>query len=329
MAAGLAYAWTNYTARVQMLSAKADPGRAELWSQPVFVTGTTLPARPGHPPRTCPASFEVSQIFYYTENIFTHGVNIFQVTRYPSSRDVQVYWSRTDSRYHNGPNFTYEVVRVLEDGEVAATAPDTMTSSSATFPGLAYNSTFSFSVSSRNSLGPAPSASEVFVPSQEVIDSLSPRSVTAIYRENSDQMEVSWSRPPSHSGVKTYTIFWCSRKNHFIKDCEGVLDFATVSPDIVEEDTEEAKVSKVAESSKYEDTLIYSIRGLDPALVYRLGVAANADSVVSSGLQWSSCTIVNREMRDGWVRELSVGASGAEWLQVTLTALIYLTRAAS
>ena len=77
MAAGLAYAWTNYTARVQMLSAKADPGRAELWSQPVFVTGTTLPARPGHPPRTCPASFEVRQIFYYTENIFTFTVQIF------------------------------------------------------------------------------------------------------------------------------------------------------------------------------------------------------------------------------------------------------------
>ena len=77
-------------------------------------------------------------------------------------------------------------------------------------------------------------------------------------------------------------------------------------------------MSKVVESSKYKDTLIYSIRGLDPALVYRLGVAANADSAVSSGLQWSSCTIVNREMRDGWVRELGVEARGAEWLQVAM-----------
>ena len=84
-----------------MRSATADiEASPDLWSSPRLVTGSTLARRPDSPPRMCRGCFEA--------------------VIHPEHRDIYVYWTKTEPRYHNGPNFEY-VARMLDRETVGET----------------------------------------------------------------------------------------------------------------------------------------------------------------------------------------------------------------
>ena len=79
-----------------MRSATADiEASPDLWSSPRLVTGSTLARRPDSPPRMCRGCFEA--------------------VIHPEHRDIYVYWTKTEPRYHNGPNFEYVSWRLDSD----------------------------------------------------------------------------------------------------------------------------------------------------------------------------------------------------------------------
>ena len=99
----LHFAWTSYTVKVRMMSAKANTSDTRLWSDPTIVTGTTLPRRPDNPPATTQGSFEAFN--------------------YPTNRAVVVYWSQIAPQHHNGRGFKYNIDKVLENDEEASIRP--------------------------------------------------------------------------------------------------------------------------------------------------------------------------------------------------------------
>ena len=295
----LLYAWTNYTVQVKMISAKADLTNSALWSDAATVSGTTLAVKPSRAPVTCGASF--------------------QITRYPNHRDIYVYWQQLRQRYHNGPNFRYEIVQIMSGDERLSLLPVEVTDSYAKFTNMTYVDQYKFSVTSVNSEGEAPGSSKVSVPDQETIHKLSPIAVTTIYNNdrNMDFVKISWFKPRSATDdqIKSYTIFWCQRQQRLDTQCTGLLEFATVSPGLDSQKilaVKDVSVSQV--KSVNPETLIYSL-DLPVDIDYLISVAANTDTA-SSGMVKSSCTIINDQMKEGWIREMSVERTGSSWLQL-------------
>ena len=284
----LPYAWTNYTVRVRMLSAKAKAGDTRLWSDPAVVTGSTLARRPDTPPRTTQGSFEVFN--------------------YPTNRAVVVYWSQIVPQYHNGPGFRYDIVSVLENGEETSVRASEVTHSYAKFGILPSHSNFTFIVNSVNDQGSSPGSSRVFVPAKSVISSLVPRAVTVIYNSK-DEIRISWFKPANtkHHSVVNYTVFWCPKEKVVQRRCDGLLEFATVNPDTktVSDDRLEF------EDDNNHETLLYQVK-LPPKIGYSFSVSANAEAG-SSGMVWSTCSVLNDRMREGWVRDLTKEMVGDTW----------------
>ena len=285
-----------------MRSAAAAPeSRPDLWSAPSLVTGSTLARQPDQPPRMCPGCFET----------------VVQ----PDTRDVIVYWTKTEPRYHNGPNFKYVVRRIQtkysEDDETVVLNEEKVESSYVEFRNMDLITCCDFSVTSRNDEGEAAKPPYSFnIGPQETLDDISPQSVTVIYSEASSQMSVSWLRPPGilSGSIQSYTVFWCERKRFTDTFCQTYLQFEDVHPD----NGEHASSSTLAMASdSSENTLIYQLN-LPADKEYKIAVAANVEGKLkmSSGMIWSSCEIVNDEMSSGWVREVNVERVGAGWMEV-------------
>ena len=287
---GLNYSWTEYQVRVKMVSLKANLSDTRLWSDAAIVSGMTMSQPPGHSPVTCQASF--------------------QINRYPQTRDIFVYWQKIDQRFYNGPNFHYEIANITSGGEPVAYSPDEVTESFAKFSRLPYNKSFEFSVVSVNDEGSAPESSLVTVPVQELITSITPRSVTTIYHGN--QLKISWFKPQDVSQVESYTIFWCQRGPVTDTHCYGKLEFEHVN--VTAGYVTDGVVASLVEISS-NDALIFSLNLTTTDTEYILYVAANTEQG-SSGMEESVCTIINDKLKDGWVREVLLERVGDTWTQV-------------
>ena len=194
----LEYDWTNYSLAVRMISARADQTDERLWSRPVWLSERTLPSSPDFPPRTAPGTFQA-------------------VEETGGRRTVWVYWSQLEVGRHNGPGFNYSARALLNRPQ--SQLPVLLTPSFAQFPGLPATSGLNFSVSSYNEAGGASQSSRVFVPSQDIVESSAPTSVTTIYSSEDQSYKVSWF-PPS-SSVTSYTIFWCETHTSLPSQCSG------------------------------------------------------------------------------------------------------------
>ena len=196
-----------------------------------------------------------------------------------ASRTVFVYWSQTEPRHHNGPGFNYSV----RTAQAPQLSPLLLTPSFAQFPGLPTKSGLNFSVSSYNEEGTASQGySRVFVPSQKVVEATAPTSVTTLYSSEDGSYKVSWFPPPPSAlpPVTSYTIFWCETQTSLPSQCSGRLDWV------------ESPV-RGESSSPGPHLMVHSLQHLaETKKEYELAVAANSPAG-SSGLVWSSCTVIN------------------------------------
>ena len=252
-----------------MRSATADiESSPDLWSSPRLVTGSTLPRRPDSPPRMCRGCFEA--------------------VIHPEHRDIYVYWTKTEPRYHNGPNFEY-VARRLDRETVDETI---VRSSYAGFSNISLSEIFSFNVTSRNDEGEAVLLPySLSVPPQDLIDQISPQAVTIIYRENFNKITVSWIRPKafnSSEDILSYTVFWCEKVRFSDSFCQTVLHFENVYP--YDDNHLSSVLTKANDSS--DETQMYHLN-LPIEKEYRIAVAANTrKQQISSGIVWSSYEII-------------------------------------
>ena len=192
-----------------MLSGKGNISDPKYWSKVSEISGATLPREPQSAPRTRPGSFEV------IDNL--------------KERTVIIYWQKLEEKYHNGPNFGYDITQVKE-GEISQPIlPSNHMSAYAEFKKLKLDN-YTFFVTSKNDIGPAPNASKIFVPHRDKLTAIQPKSFTKTYLEENNTFEVAWFPPKDKSMIVSYTIFWCKFPQDRPYQCDGKLDWIDVEP---------------------------------------------------------------------------------------------------
>jgi len=271
--------YTLYTVEVTMMT-NLPTTPPSLHSPPVLSTIRTQPAPPPRPPTTTLASFEVVES--------------------GDTCTVTVYWQSLHPWEQSGPEFTYTVSRL---GGHKHTLPHKLTQSYAQFTSLPSDQSYSFSIASSNSAGTSSSVATVSVPPPSTTTSLLPRSVTKIYEED-DIFTLSWLPPSSSALVTSYTLFWCLSTSGQDRpyQCEGYLDWKTITTEQLNGSLSHSLVLPMTTS---------------PAPVFQLAVAANT-ATLSSGLQWTTCTVksdrgVTTKVSDVMVDTVSARSLVVRW----------------
>ena len=194
------------------------------------------------------------------------------------TRTVIVYWQRLSRQEQYGPDFEYVVREVTGDVN-----PTEVRTSHARFESLSAGPQ-SVSIFSTNSAGSSAQYSVVDVPASPDLTDLLPRSVTKVYRKD-EALFVSWLAPTTTSQtVSNYTVFWCRADSgrDIPHQCDGDIGWVTLPSH-------------------------YTNKSLDlhPDTVHQIAVAANYPRL-SSGLQWTTCTISNRAGTVTTVSEVKV-----------------------
>eukprot|EP00090_Calanus_glacialis_P006187 TRINITY_DN14855_c0_g1_i1.p1 TRINITY_DN14855_c0_g1~~TRINITY_DN14855_c0_g1_i1.p1 ORF type:complete len:1361 (-),score=228.52 TRINITY_DN14855_c0_g1_i1:1042-5124(-) len=270
----LDHAWTNYTIQVKMLSGKGNISDPKYWSKVSEITGSTLATRPQFAPRTHPGSFEV-------------------ITG-QKERTVIMYWEKLQEKDYNGPNFEYVITDVLEGEKSFPIQPSNQMSAYAEFKRLKLDN-YTFFVTSKNEIGPAPNVSKIFVAQKDKLTSIQPISITKTYLEEKNTVEVAWFPPKDKSMIQSYTIFWCKFPKERPYQCDGKLDWVDVEP------------------YPKNQTMIHKIP-LPDSEIYQLAVAANTEHY-SSGMVWSTCSIIKNKVLSK-VKDVTVDNTGEDFALV-------------
>jgi len=278
--------YSLYTVEVAMIT-NLPTTPPSLHSTPVQVSERTKPAPPTRPPRTTLAGFEV-----------LGGAGPVSI--------VLIYWQSLQPWEHYGPQFGYQVTLVGGEQFSLTPVPAKVTSCYAQFENLPSENTFSFSIASINSAGISPPVVTASVPTYRATTSLLPRSVTKIYEED-DIFTLSWLPPLSSEDVTSYTLFWCNSTSGRDRpyQCEGYLEWKTITTDQLNGSLSHSLLLPMESTSSRAST------------VYQLAVAANT-ATLSSGMQWSTCTVkndmsVSTRVTDVTVDALSDGSVDLRW----------------
>lgn len=292
----LAFAWTNYTVEVKMISgvekledldpfdlyhinstkvckveaktfSESKPVKTvqtciqdgPLWSDSVTVSGKTESSIPPHAPKTAPGSFEV-----------VGGLE---------ERSVLIYWQKLPPTIYNGPGFGYDVTEVIEDGRVVPIVPNHIANAYAKFDRLNLIN-YTFFITSKNDIGDAPDTSSVFVAGSDLLKNIMPKSFTKIDMSGR-KFEVAW-RPPKHAHLVTsYTVYWCRAEDNRDRpyQCDGKLEWKKV---------------EIEASNDKNETFISSVT-LPTDDIYQMAVSAETKEF-SSGMVWATCTIIQNRV---------------------------------
>ena len=253
----------EYTVQIKLLSAVANASDDRMWSDIAEQRNRTLPSTPANPPTTVFGGFEMVDVS-------------------PTERNVFVFWKQIHPFEKNGPDFRYSVVskRTANPWHIAGItesleeSPGKVTESYALFSRLSDATSYQVTVTSINSQGTSQQNSTMVIPSNEnnQLHKLAPLASTKIVY-NSTLFEISWLPPeqPSHP-ITSYTIFWCLDKDGHDRPykCVGNLDWKVV------------------------DATHRSVNiSLPTNHVYQFAVAANSYDAISSGMVWTTCTVLH------------------------------------
>ena len=213
------------------------------------------------------------------------------------SRAIIVYWQRLSRREQYGPDFEYVVREITGD-----VLPTEVRTSHARFESLS-GSPQSFSIFSKNSEGSSSQYSVVNVPASQNMTDLQPRSVTKVYRAD-EELFVSWLAPSSPLKVTNYTVLWCRADSgrDTPHQCDGDIQWTTAPP-----------------------RLTSMSLPLVTAGVHQVAVAANYEGL-SSGLQWTTCTISNRAGTVTRVTDIAVGEGQMASSQIKVRWSLYCSK---
>jgi hypothetical protein len=260
--------YAKYTVQIKLLSAVANKSDERMWSEIAEQRHRTLASVPLESPKTALGGFEIVDVS-------------------PTERKVLVYWKQIRPIEKNGPDFRYEVASWMKgsvlpiDGEpeLPINSDIHVTESYASFPRLSSTSIYKIDITSANSQGRASKNSSIVIPSNQnhQLHRLAPRASTKIVY-NDTLFEISWLPPqdPSYP-VISYTIFWCLDKDGHDRpyQCEGKLDWTKVG----------------AEHRSINITLPTNH-------VYQFAVSANSEGTMSSGMAWTTCTVLHNKVLD-------------------------------
>ena len=239
----LEYSFTNYNVRIRIKS-KFTVDTKEMWSKYSSVSFQTKARTPNVAPIMC--------------------ANCFSITDYGN---VYVYWKDLKDYEKNGKNFRY-LVQVFDENEKMI---------------LSKNETQKTLLMIGNDFNAKAMHVKVFSANKEgVSNKFSAINVTLLQRELSSNQKllkfrkelidpvyrITWKlQPAMEKEIKDFTLFWCHSKNEIPNQCEGGVEFETVTAD--------KKIFELIAHSSMNFAIIVNYK--DP-------------NKVNMGMQWAECT---------------------------------------
>uniref|UniRef100_A0A182W8G9 Fibronectin type-III domain-containing protein n=1 Tax=Anopheles minimus TaxID=112268 RepID=A0A182W8G9_9DIPT len=258
----LPYAATQYDVRIRMRTNSTEEGE-DLWSNHTSCLFDTLPRKPDLPPDVPLGGFEDS-----------------------NEQHLFVYWRELDNWQHNARSgFYYNITMEGPNGKIIERINSTV--------GMidrhrVPDTNYTFQIRSANPEGNSERSSELFVPSRRhrlgkpLIDKL---------LSDSGQFALSWKPPSSaHPTITSYTVFWCNTTSNSPNDCNGSINFTSVTPN--------------------QTTFLLS----DAGSTLNFAVAANSGRL-SSGMVWAACTATHKS---------DIGKLKTIWITDMLSSYIHL-----
>uniref|UniRef100_A0A182R1P4 Fibronectin type-III domain-containing protein n=1 Tax=Anopheles funestus TaxID=62324 RepID=A0A182R1P4_ANOFN len=259
----LPYAATSYDVRIRMRMNSTEEGE-DLWSNFTSCLFDTLPRKPDTPPDVAIGGFEDS-----------------------NEKDMYVYWRELDDWQHNARSgFYYNVTVIGPKGRIIKNLITAVGM-------IRYNITdmdYTFSIRSANAEGISERSSEVFVPSRQY--RLGKPSIDKLLSD-SGKFTLFW-KPPADVRYKitSYTVFWCNTTSNSPNDCNGSINFTSVTPD--------------------QTTFVLS----DAGSTLNFAVSANAGNL-SSGMVWAACTATHKsdigKLKTIWITEMLSSHINLKW----------------
>uniref|UniRef100_A0A336MQ57 CSON004107 protein n=1 Tax=Culicoides sonorensis TaxID=179676 RepID=A0A336MQ57_CULSO len=197
----LPYANSWYDVRIRVRTDKAED-IDEMYSEVSGLGFRTEPRRPDRPPRIDQGAFFIND-----------------------DNDVYIFWEELSKHERNGPNASYAITAVRENGKSVKRTPIEITNTMAKFSKIDLFSSYEFVVKSKNSLGTSDDESVIRIPKyQERL-----RTPVNLKKLSQDGIySLSW-QSPDKSKRHSYTVFWCKPKNSLPNACEGNFHFQRVN----------------------------------------------------------------------------------------------------
>lgn len=257
----LKYAHALCDIRVSMRSAKADVNDEWAWSENATRTVRTKSKIPDGPPETNIGSFE----------IVTNG----------AIRNIYVYWKQIREESRNGQNFQYKVK--VENPAIT----NYSSKSFVELKGLSAKE-YKIDIWSQNDEGISLNKSTLLVPARRL-----PEPQRFMKIAHPDLFELKWDPPKPATLITNYTIFWCRSEYDRPYDCDGYLDWLTVSND----------------RTQFNLTLPRNV-------THQIAISANGLNS-SSGMLWAECTIIPGKnvgkLKNIWISNVGSDFIDVEW----------------
>ncbi|KAK9680081.1 Fibronectin type III domain [Popillia japonica] len=263
---GLKYAHDFCDIRVAIRVSAADS--EDMWSNNSSVTALTSSTEPGAPPRVNVGSF------------FESDVTSLE-------RDIYVYWQQVPLEIRNGERFGYDVI-VNDDPKSLVHS----TSSNAKFSKMSVNTTFKFTIRSKNVVGLSEETAVLVVPAQS--DLLGEPMLFTKVSFGDGHYKLSWQEPKIGAQyVENYTLFWCTSNRDRPHICNGYLNWT-----VVPATTRDHNITVIEEYTT------------------QFAISAN-NATSSSGMVWASCTLIHNKLitkiKDVWINSMGSRSIQLGW----------------
>lgn len=197
----LDYANSWYDVRIRVRTDKAEDIE-EMYSEVSGLGFRTEPRRPDRPPKMDQGAFFIND-----------------------DNDVYIFWEELAKPERNGPNASYAITEVHENGKPVKRVPIEITNTMAKFSKIDMYAKYEFVVKSKNSLGTSTDGSLIRIPAKRE-RLLHPVNLKKISQDG--VYNLSWQSPYSQGRPHSFTVFWCKPKNSLPNACEGEFSFSRV-----------------------------------------------------------------------------------------------------
>lgn len=200
----LKYANSWYDVRIRVRTDKAEDTE-EMYSEVSGLGFRTEPRIPDRSPKVDQGAFFIND-----------------------DNDVYIFWEELSKSERNGPNASYAITEVRENGKPVKRVPIEITNTMAKFGKIDPHNSYEFTIRSKNSLGTSEYGSLIRVPSKR---ERLPHPMNLKKISQDGVYNLSWQAPHRNHGY-TYTVFWCKPKNSLPNACEGDFNFSRVDRSI-------------------------------------------------------------------------------------------------
>ncbi|XP_055851173.1 cytokine receptor-like isoform X2 [Episyrphus balteatus] len=159
-------------------------------------------------------------------------IDIGSFSFYPEGKFLSLFWRKLPEYEQNGPNFTYKITSIKEDGQVInpTIIMNKHLSSALIFIEWKNTSKYQFELKSQNQMGFSANSSVLKISPRHlnISHEEQKQAITKIYHKTNQTYTITWLRPINFDALNSFTLFWCEARTGSKNQCQGRVDFKTL-----------------------------------------------------------------------------------------------------